>query len=324
MKKLTTVFAVLLIFVFSCQKADQPEAINEETPSITDRTCASHEILEQELATDPVRKRNLEDLETLTQRFADRTDAQRTTAVTIPVFVHVVWNTNSQNISDAQIQAQIDVLNEDFTYTNADKSKIPSSFLDEAASANIQFSWNPNDIRRVKTKKRSFGTDNSVKFSSKGGSDVVDPANYLNIWVCNLGRGLLGYAQFPGGNASTDGIVVLYSSVGSKTKYPSGTYVNNYNLGRTATHEVGHYLNLRHIWGDATCGNDQVADTPEHNTSNGGCPAYPHYSTCSGSPIEMTMNYMDYTYDACMYMFTAGQGTRMNAVFAGPRSSLVN
>lgn len=324
MKKLTTVFAVLLIFVFSCQKADQPEAVNEETQSITDRTCASHEILEQELATDPVRRRNLEDLETLTQRFADRTDAQRTTAVTIPVFVHVVWNTNSQNISDAQIQAQIDVLNEDFTYTNADKSKIPSSFQDEAASSNIQFSWNPNDIRRVKTKKRSFGTDNSVKFSSKGGSNVVDPANYLNIWVCNLGRGLLGYAQFPGGNASTDGIVVLYSSVGSKTKYPSGTYVNNYNLGRTATHEVGHYLNLRHIWGDATCGTDYVDDTPTHNTSNGGCPTYPHYSTCSGSPVEMTMNYMDYTYDACMYMFTAGQGTRMNAVFAGPRSSLVN
>lgn len=324
MKKLTTVFAVLLIFVFSCQKADQPEAVNEETQSITDRTCASHEILEQELATDPVRRRNLEDLETLTQRFADRTDAQRTTAVTIPVFVHVVWNTNSQNISDAQIQAQIDVLNEDFTYTNADKSKIPSSFQDEAASSNIQFSWNPNDIRRVKTKKRSFGTDNSVKFSSKGGSNVVDPANYLNIWVCNLGRGLLGYAQFPGGNASTDGIVVLYSSVGSKTKYPSGTYVNNYNLGRTATHEVGHYLNLRHIWGDATCGTDYVDDTPTHNTSNGGCPTYPHYSTCSGSPVEMTMNYMDYTYDACMYMFTAGQGIRMNAVFAGPRSSLVN
>ena len=95
-----------------------------------------------------------------------------------------------------------------------------------------------------------------------------------------------------------------------------------YNKGRTATHEIGHWLNLRHIWGDATCGNDQVSDTPTHNGYNGGCPAYPHYSTCSGSPVEMTMNYMDYTDDACMYMFSTGQAARMQAALAGPRVSL--
>ena len=103
----------------------------------------------------------------------------------------------------------------------------------------------------------------------------------------------------------------------------TGTAAAPYGLGRTATHEVGHFLNLRHIWGDANCGNDQVNDTPVHNTSNGGCPAYPHYSTCSGTPVEMTMNYMDYTYDACMYMFTSDQKLRMQATFgsSGGRNS---
>jgi hypothetical protein len=128
----------------------------------------------------------------------------------------------------------------------------------------------------------------------------------------------LGYAQFPGGSSATDGIVLDDNATGN-----TGTAAAPFNKGRTATHEVGHWLNLRHIWGDATCGNDQVGDTPTHNTANYGCPAAGHKSTCSGTPIEMTMNYMDYTDDACMYMFSAGQASRMLAVFAagGPRAS---
>ena len=133
-----------------------------------------------------------------------------------------------------------------------------------------------------------------------------------------FGRTLLGYAQFPGGPAAKDGVVLVYKYTGR-----TGTVASPYNKGRTATHEVGHWMNLYHIWGDATCGTDEVGDTPQHNTSNGGCPTFPHYSTCTGTPVEMTMNYMDYTYDACMYMFTAGQKSRMQAVFAsgGPRAS---
>ncbi|TBR18749.1 MAG: zinc metalloprotease, partial [Chitinophagaceae bacterium] len=147
----------------------------------------------------------------------------------------------------------------------------------------------------------------------------TSPSTKLNIWVCNLGGGILGYAQFPGGNPATDGIVLDDNATGNV-----GTAAAPFNKGRTATHEVGHYLNLRHIWGDTNCGNDFVGDTPLHNTYNFGCPSYPHYSTCSGTPIEMTMNYMDYTDDACMYMFSAGQKTRMQAVFVvgGPRNSL--
>jgi hypothetical protein len=151
-----------------------------------------------------------------------------------------------------------------------------------------------------------------MKKTKQGGLNPTSPTTKLNFWVCTIGGGILGYAQFPGGSSATDGVVVdsKYVGVTSNTgpAYP-------YNLGRTATHEVGHWLNLRHIWGDTTCGSDLVADTPTHNTANYGVPAYPHYSTCTGTPIEMTMNYMDYTDDRGMYMFTTGQKARMDALF---------
>ena len=138
----------------------------------------------------------------------------------------------------------------------------------------------------------------------------------LNMWTCNLGNGILGYAQFPGGNPATDGVVILYNAFGLTNLVP-------YDKGRTATHEVGHWFNLRHIWGDATCGNDFVDDTPLHTGANFGCPPEGLRSTCIGTPIMMTMNYMDYSDDPCLYMFSAGQKTRMNATFVvgGPRNT---
>lgn len=135
----------------------------------------------------------------------------------------------------------------------------------------------------------------------------------------------MGYAQFPGGSASTDGVVIGPQYFGNKAYMPAGStayLAAPYDKGRTATHEIGHWMNLRHIWGDATCGSDQVSDTPSHNTANYGCPEANHKSTCAGAPVEMTMNYMDYTDDACMYMFSAGQKNRTRALFTatGPRS----
>jgi hypothetical protein len=237
--------------------------------------------------------------------------------------VHVVYNTSAQNVSQAQIDAQIRVLNEDFAYTNPE-STTTYQYSNVAAPTNVRFvlaKRDPNGnatsgVVRVATRTRSFSSNDFVKYTSKGGSDAWPRDKYLNVWLCNLGQGLLGYAQFPGGNAATDGVVCLYSSV------PGGT-ASNYNGGRTATHEVGHWLNLRHIWGDATCGNDFVADTPTQQTSNGGCPA--PKSTCSNTG-DMFMNYMDYTYDRCMYMFTGGQSNRMDAVFAtgGARVALAS
>jgi hypothetical protein len=150
-----------------------------------------------------------------------------------------------------------------------------------------------------------------MKKSTSGGINPTTPDSVLNLWVVGaMSGGVIGYAQFPGGSAATDGVVIAYDCFGN-----TGTAAAPFGLGRTATHEIGHYLNLRHIWGDATCGTDLVGDTPQHNTANYGCPSYPHYSTCTGTPVEMTMNYMDYTDDACMYMFTAGQKTRMLATF---------
>jgi len=327
MRKLTMSVAAILLLATACQKHDSNQTEPEEIASeIGERKCASHEILQQQIAQDPERATRMQEIENFTERYLQtaRNNSTSAATLTIPVVVHVVYNTSAQNISTAQVQSQIAVLNEDFNMTNADNSLVPSHFAGVKASVNINFVL--DTIIRVATKKRSFGTNEDIKRSSRGGSDPVDPSNYLNMWSGNLSNGLLGYAQFPGGPAATDGVVILYNAFGSKAKNPSGTYTPNYDLGRTATHEVGHWMNLRHIWGDATCGNDFCGDTPVHNTSNGGCPPADHRSTCSGTPLEMWMNYMDYTYDRCMYMFTTNQSQRMNAVFAagGPRNSFAN
>ena len=144
-------------------------------------------------------------------------------------------------------------------------------------------------------------------------------ARYLNLWACNLGGGLLGYAQFPGGPARSDGVVILHSALGT-----SGTAAAPFNLGRTTTHEVGHWLNLRHIWGDQNdcSGTDFVSDTPNAQLPNFGTPTFPHVSCDNGPNGDMFMNYMDYVDDVAMFMFTPAQVTRMNATLAGPRSQI--
>ncbi|MBX0291428.1 T9SS type A sorting domain-containing protein [Hymenobacter sp. HSC-4F20] len=290
------------------------------------RQCATMDVLNAQLAADPGLAKRMENIEAQTRQFVSNPAAKRTTAaITIPVVVHVLYNTAAQNVSDAQVQAQIDVLNQDYAKLNPDASLIPAAFAGLAANTNIQFTLAKRTptgaattgIIHKSTKVSSWSSNDAVKNSKRGGDDAWDASKYLNIWVCNLGQGLLGYAQFPGGAASTDGVVVLYSSL------PGGT-AKPYDKGRTATHEVGHWLNLRHIWGDASCGNDLVSDTPTQQTSNYGCPSFPHVTCSNGSNGDMFMNYMDYTDDACMYMFSNGQSARMNALFAagGARASL--
>jgi Pregnancy-associated plasma protein-A/Secretion system C-terminal sorting domain/Fibronectin type III domain len=293
------------------------------------RACAAHEVLEQQLLANPILREKMEEIERHTEDFINTPPGLRERVqVTIPVVVNVVWNTSSENISDAQIQSQIDVLNADFRALNADRTNTPAIFSSLIADFEINFCLATQDpsgnattgIRRRNSTVTAFSSNDAMKFNAQGGLDAWDRNKYLNLWVCDLSGGLLGYAQFPGGTAATDGVVCDYLYVGTV-----GVATAPFNKGRTATHEVGHWLNLRHIWGDANCGSDLVSDTPAHNTSNGGCPAYPHYSTCSGAPVEMTMNYMDYTDDACMYMFTAGQKTRAQALFGtgGSRASLL-
>jgi hypothetical protein len=257
-------------------------------------------------------------IERFTQNFIQNPDQQRllpSGIIEIPVVVNVLYRTSAQNISLAQIQSQIDVLNEDYAGTNADHNLTSTYNTVKAGDVGVRFVL--DQVVRRSTTKSSWTTNDAMKKSAQGIAPT-SPTTKLNLWVCNLSGGILGYAQFPGGSSATDGVVIDDNACGR-----TGTAAAPFNKGRTATHEVGHWLNLRHIWGDATCGNDQVGDTPPHNTANYGCPAAGHKSTCSGQPVEMTMNYMDYTDDACMYMFSVGQRGRMLAVFAsgGPRNS---
>lgn len=291
------------------------------------RNCGTMEHYERAVQENPSYELNQMEIENFTNEFLSHNNGADRAIVTIPVVVHVVYNNTTENISDAQILTQIDVLNKDFAKMNADAANTPSIFT--ASNTDIQFcmaSVDPtgaatNGITRTSTATTAFSTNDAMKNNATGGKSAWDASKYLNIWVCDISGGILGYAQFPGGSAATDGIVVDYQYFGT-----IGTSTAPFNLGRTATHEVGHWLNLRHIWGDANCGSDLVNDTPTHNASNGGCPTYPHLSTCTGTPVEMTMNYMDYTDDACMYMFSPGQTARMQALFAtgGARTSLLS
>ncbi|MGH9360576.1 MAG: zinc metalloprotease [Thermoanaerobaculia bacterium] len=235
----------------------------------------------------------------------------------IKVVVHVVHKTAEQNISDAQIKSQMKVLNQDFRATNPDRNKTPAPFKGFVSDTRVQFVL--SKVTRTRTTKTSFGSDDGVKKAATGGIPPVNPKKYLNVWVCPLSGGLLGYAQFPGGPPATDGVVINYRAFGTM-----GTAQAPFNKGRTAVHEVGHYLNLRHIWGDTEdcSGGDLVADTPNAETPNYGKPRFPSTSCGNGPNGDMFMNYMDYVDDDAMHLFTVGQVARMHATLDGPRKGI--
>ncbi|MES2811114.1 MAG: zinc metalloprotease [Bacteroidota bacterium] len=318
MKKLLLSAAAALL-MFSCQNDNNTtDAINQESAVSTHRGCASHDVLEAQMKADPALATRMAEIEKFTNE-AIKTGRIVNGVMEIPVVFNVLYRTTAENISLTRLQSQIDVLNKDYSATNSDynTSNNPYSSV-RSGNTNIRFVL--DQVIRKSTTKSSWGTNDAMKKSTQGGINPTTPTTKLNFWVCTIGGGILGYAQFPGGSSSTDGVVCdsKYTGVttSSSTSYP-------FNLGRTATHEVGHWMNLRHIWGDTTCGTDSVSDTPTHNTANYGVPAVGHRSTCSGTPLEMYMNYMDYTDDRGMYMFSIGQKTRMNAIFAvgGSRAS---
>jgi hypothetical protein len=255
---------------------------------------------------------------------------ERVGPVRIPVVVHVVWNTAEQNISQAQITSQIDVLNRDYRRTNPDLSTVPAPFAGLVADAEVEFvladrdpAGNPtNGVTRQQTTVGSFTFDDAVKSAATGGTDAWPSDQYLNLWVCQLGGGLLGYAQFPGGPVATDGVVVTHDGFGT-----TGTAAPPFDMGRTATHEIGHWLNLYHIFGNdspSTCtDSDEVDDTPNQLGPNFGCPAFPHISCNNGPNGDLFVNYMDYVDDPCMVMFTHGQVARMKACLEGARNTFL-
>lgn len=270
--------------------------------------CGSNEAVRQQMAADPGYAKKVEALLKNKGNYSRKTKKGppgSQVSITIPVIVHVVYNTADQNISDAQVQSQIDVLNEDFNATNSDYNNYDAGYGSVKGDPDINFCL--VEVIHKQTKHKSFGTNDNMKYNQRGGSDAVDPMHNLNIWVCNLGQSVLGYAYYPGITPERFGVVCHTNAFGRGSGY---NLFADFNLGRTTTHEVGHCFGLAHIWGDTNCGSDEVDDTPLHNTANFDCPEQGHLSTCSGTPLEMWMNYMDYTDDKCMYFFSDGQASR--------------
>ncbi len=291
-----------------------------------------------QLQNDPGLAQRMAQIEAFTQNYIQNAQNLSVNAeiLYVPVVVHVVWNTGNpiENISDEQIQSQIDVIYEDFRRLNADADSTWSQAADmeiEFYLAQVDPDGNPtNGITRTESSVTSWTTDDQIKFNASGGKDAWDTTRYFNFWVGNLGGGLLGYGQFPGGNPATDGIVMTTTTFGNANATGGGSFYLSppYNLGRTTTHEMGHYFNLYHIWGDdggACSGSDLVDDTPNQANATGGCPSGIQTDACATTaPGYMYQNYMDYTNDACMIMFTEGQKGRMRATLeaGGPREVL--
>jgi hypothetical protein len=214
--------------------------------------------------------------------------------IKIPVVVHILYHTPSEKISDAQVQSQVDVLNRCFRHRNADSVKTPLWFRSLAADVEIEFQLAISDSRSRSTtgiiKKYTpvtkWGMDDKMKFSGNMGDDAWDPKSYLNIWVCNMDK-LAGYASLPGSDITKDGLVLDF---GAFAAINSGS---GYDMGKTAVHEVGHWLGLKHLWGDTYCGDDGVSDTPKQASYTVGCPGSIRI-TCGNGPYgDMYMNYMD-------------------------------
>lgn len=253
--------------------------------------------------------------------------------ITIPVVIHIVYNTNEENIPDSRVLEQLQVLNRDYRSKNTDGNNVPAPFQQFRADVGIEFCLANIDpegnvtsgITRTQTTKTSFTINDDVKFNSSGGHNAWNSTKYLNIWVCNLEGNYMGFAQFPGGAPETDGLVIDYQYFGvSNTLKP-------FHFGRTAVHEIGHLFDLYHIWGDDEAsgdlcsGTDYCDDTPNQALSNFGCPQFPKLDMCtpSGNGV-MFMNYMDYVDDSCMLFFTLNQAARIAACLNTVRSGLKN
>lgn len=329
--------AFMLWLVTACNNeniTNQNETQSEaETTSLTSkRICPSEEMRQEALQKNPALRQKVEEIEANAKRFSNNLASGKVLTdgiIEIPVVVNVVYKTADENVSDARIAEQIAVLNADFGGTNSDILQIPEEFRGvKACDVKVRFKLS-NTIRKTTTKiswNKADRDNNTMKKDSTGGINATDPTKYLNIWVVGSmpdpKGNILGYATFPEQAGTWEDGVVIAAHCFGKTGASAP-----FNLGRTATHEVGHYLNLLHLWGptDAGCQTDYCDDTPVSPGSNGGKPTYPLNRACEGiSRSQMFMNYMDYVHDKSMFMFSANQKTRMQAVVAaaGPRAGL--
>ncbi|MES1197832.1 MAG: M43 family zinc metalloprotease [Chitinophagaceae bacterium] len=301
---------------------------------IAQRNCSTFKYQQQQIKTDPSLAEKINAVEVFTRKqlstFDNSTLRSSQTSqpgiIRIPVVVHILFHNSYDNISDALVQSQLTALNRDFRRKNSDTVNTPAIFKSLAADCEIEFQLAKSDpqgrftdgIIRKYTPVQYWEANDKVKFSSEMGDDAWDPKSYLNIWVCNLEQ-VAGYSSIMGGPENKDGVVIGFSAFGI---LPGDI---TYSKGRTTVHEVGHWLNLKHLWGDSDCGDDLVDDTPKQANYNQGCPTGIRTS-CGNAPNgDMYMNYMDFTNDACMNLFTKGQKSRMRALFAegGIRNSFL-
>ncbi len=295
------------------------------------RECATQDYIKFLIQTTSRTEKNISEAESFTQRkitLGSQTNRLSSDfIIRIPVVIHILYNDASQNIADEQVTSQIEALNRDFRRLNADTLNTPSTFKSLAADVKIEFFLAKVDpkgkattgVVRKATSVKYWQMDDKIKYTAEGGDDAWDSHSYLNIWV-GYTRSLLGYSSVVGAPAEKDGIVINNTAFG--TLGISGEY----NKGRTAVHEVGHWLGLKHIWGDAQCGDDGVDDTPKQNGYTSSCPTGIKTSSCNTAEGgDMYMNYMDFTNDACLNLFTKGQRERMRSLFdeGGLRSSLL-
>jgi len=324
--------SILLFCLFAVFALGQNNHISNNKKQTLPEKCGAMQVLEYQKNNNPEIEKNMLAIEQHTNKNLQsqaNTKNKQKEIVTIPVVFHILYKNNAQRLSEERVRSQLDVLNEDFRMKNANANETIPIFEDRAADMEIEFCFAQRDpeglptdgILYIPTSIDTFSLVNNepIKFTELGGSDAWSPDEYLNIWVGDLAPPVLGYAQFPGMEKNTDGVVLDYVHTGR-----IGTQANI--TGRTATHEVGHWLNLRHIWGDGNCTmDDDVEDTPPSDGSHAGCPLTSDSCTNDDEP-DMVQNYMDYSSDKCLTLFTEGQKERVRTIFSpgGSREILLN
>jgi len=305
------------------------------------KRCLAQEHYKQALAHNPeLAAKRAAQRKSINQIIKSHRNEKNKAVVTLPIVFHVLHNSPTQNIDSTQIASQIDVINADFRKLNSNIGILQGGFVNLAADTEFEFklaTTDPNGnatngiTRKATTNPAIGGSDTDYYDPAKGGVAAWDPERYINVWVVNINSagGDFGFATFPGeaDPKSSDGCVIDYKYFGT-----TGTAAASQpqHLGRTLTHELGHYFGLFHIWGDVDdCSvDDDIADTPLQETDTDGCLTYPAFDNCttSGDGINFH-NYMDYTNDDCMAMFTEGQKDKMQAIMSmsyanGGRSEL--
>jgi len=324
--------SIVLLFMISSFCHAQNKESGKIKSDVFPEKCGAVHALEQQIKNNPEIEENRKEINTHINKVLQRKDSYKSKVkevITIPVVFHIVYKTDAEKLSEERVRSQLDVLNEDFRMLNDNVDETLSIFKDRAADLEIEFCLAQRDpdglptsgIEYISTAVDTFYFDarQAIKFSDLGGTDVWSADEYLNIWVGDLEPGLLGYGQFPGMEKSTDGIAINYVQLGRVGTTAGIT-------GRTATHEVGHWLDLQHIWGDGDCSmDDGIEDTPPADDWHSGCTPSSDSCTDDNEP-DMVQNYMDYSDDTCLTLFTKGQKERVRAIFepGGPREIILS